>query len=797
MATQTVVMIGEVMLESPKIALHNLNTDALVEQSTATEISYGGGVYSSVFTDVPAATYRVKLIDGYGDVNYIDSVTLTLSTATFPTLSQLPASGGGSGPTAAEIADSVWDEILSEHLSSGSAGLSLNSASSAGDPWSTSLPGAYGAGTAGKIIGDNINATITSRMASYTQPSGFINAVFPTGVASSDNIVDAQTAILARLPSSLIGGKIDASVGAYQSGLAPLQPTIIGRTLDVSVSGEAGIDLANVGSPTTTLNLSGTTISTSQIVASVTNPITLPTLPANWITASGVAASALSGKGDWNVGKTGYSLVAVSGFGNQTGNLSGSVGSISGVIFPSEFSSLSPSGIADQVWDELLSGHLSSGSAGLSLNLASSAGDPWSTSLPGVYASGTAGKIIGDNINATITSRMASYTQPSGFLSSTFPSVVASPTNITSASGVAVTSLASGIITQIQSGVALTTDVTSARNTITALLPTGLVSGRMNVSVGAYQSGLAPLQPTVAGRTIDISVSGEAGIDLDNVGSPTTVLNLSGTTIGTVTSAVTLPTIPVNWITDSGLASSAINEIQSGLATQSGQITASGVRSAVGLATANLDTQLSLVSDKLPSGLINGSIRAYTYEIANDAINVAATDAALVTWIQQDLATTSEINSVTTIVSGVKVKTDQLTFTIPNKVDIDSSGLDTKLNSIKDATDQLITDDVNSDFSLTVRSALGMSTANMDLMLLDLQDMVSGVPYDVITFNLPQSYAGSGIEPTLAQALYMIQQSVTHFDITGTVISVKKLDGTEAATYSLNSATAPTSRRRS
>jgi hypothetical protein len=55
---------------------------------------------------------------------------------------------------------------------------------------------------------------------------------------------------------------MDASVGAYQSGLAPLQPTVAGRTLDVSAGGEAGIDWANIGSPTTTVVFSGTTINT-------------------------------------------------------------------------------------------------------------------------------------------------------------------------------------------------------------------------------------------------------------------------------------------------------------------------------------------------------------------------------------------------------------------------------------------------------------------------------------------------------------------------------------------------------
>jgi hypothetical protein len=58
---------------------------------------------------------------------------------------------------------SVWDDTLAEHLVAGTTGNALNAAGAAGDPWSTALPGAYGAGTAGKIVGDNINATISSR----------------------------------------------------------------------------------------------------------------------------------------------------------------------------------------------------------------------------------------------------------------------------------------------------------------------------------------------------------------------------------------------------------------------------------------------------------------------------------------------------------------------------------------------------------------------------------------------------------------------------------------------------------
>jgi hypothetical protein len=63
----------------------------------------------------------------------------------------------------AEIADQVWDEVLAGHLTAGTTGAALNGAGSAGDPWGTALPGAYGAGSAGKIVGDFLNATVSSR----------------------------------------------------------------------------------------------------------------------------------------------------------------------------------------------------------------------------------------------------------------------------------------------------------------------------------------------------------------------------------------------------------------------------------------------------------------------------------------------------------------------------------------------------------------------------------------------------------------------------------------------------------
>ena len=50
-------------------------------------------------------------------------------------------------------------------------------------------------------------------------------------------------------------------------------PTTSGRSLDVTASGAAGVDWANVEAPTTVLDLSGTTIKTTQVVGSVTGAV--------------------------------------------------------------------------------------------------------------------------------------------------------------------------------------------------------------------------------------------------------------------------------------------------------------------------------------------------------------------------------------------------------------------------------------------------------------------------------------------------------------------------------------------
>ena len=65
--------------------------------------------------------------------------------------------------------------------------------------------------------------------------------------------------------------------------------------------------------------------------------------------------------------------------------------------------------VADAVWDEALAGHATAGSAGAALSAAGGAADPLLNTVPGSYASGTAGYVLGaiNPANVTITSPVA------------------------------------------------------------------------------------------------------------------------------------------------------------------------------------------------------------------------------------------------------------------------------------------------------------------------------------------------------------------------------------------------------
>lgn len=113
-------------------------------------------------------------------------------------------------------------------------------------------------GAAPPTVGSVFHELMSKSTGSFTfdQTTDSLEAVRDKETDIETDTQDVQS----RLPASLISGRIDSSVGEYQSGLGPLQPTTAGRTLDVTATGEAGIDWSNIGSPATSQNLSNTLV---------------------------------------------------------------------------------------------------------------------------------------------------------------------------------------------------------------------------------------------------------------------------------------------------------------------------------------------------------------------------------------------------------------------------------------------------------------------------------------------------------------------------------------------------------
>lgn len=127
----------------------------------------------------------------------------------------------------------------------------------------------YNVGTGTEIPSRMVGASSKLWVDSETEYS-----VDHTPDANVGNVIDAtptadESAAAVRTNLTTELGRIDAAVTSR------LAPTVAARTLDISSNGNAGIDWANIDSPTSTVNMSGLTISSSQQVASVNGVVPL------------------------------------------------------------------------------------------------------------------------------------------------------------------------------------------------------------------------------------------------------------------------------------------------------------------------------------------------------------------------------------------------------------------------------------------------------------------------------------------------------------------------------------------
>ena len=115
------------------------------------------------------------------------------------------------------------NELQTDWADGGRLDLILDTAGAGGDPWATAIPGAYGAGTAGKILGDNINAplgtidTVVDAIKVKTDQFVFtvanqVDANALTGGGGGDATAANQTTILSNLAT--VAGYLDTEIAA-------------------------------------------------------------------------------------------------------------------------------------------------------------------------------------------------------------------------------------------------------------------------------------------------------------------------------------------------------------------------------------------------------------------------------------------------------------------------------------------------------------------------------------------------------------------------------------------------------
>src|SRR3990167_2345203 len=158
-----------------------------------------------------------------------------------------------------------------------------------------------------------------------------------------------------------------------------------------------------------------------------------------------------------------------------------------------------------------------------------------------------------------------------------------------------------------------------------------------------------PLIPTVAGRTLDVSACGEAGMDWGNVGSPTTTVGLSGTTVKSATdiatdvAAVKSDTAAI--LVDTGTTlDAALAVVDANVITNAAGVDIAADIIALKAETAAIlvDTGTTLqaeldgiqtdtedIQSRLPAALVSGRIDASVGAMAADVMTAAAAAADL------------------------------------------------------------------------------------------------------------------------------------------------------------------------
>jgi trimeric autotransporter adhesin len=364
---------------------------AAVAGSTATEVRTGLTQADDFFNGMVLVVQNVagtaaRVIDDYANTNGAFSVA---------TLPFTPAASDPVFVLAMDVSSAAEASLIATTV------------------WSEAVPGAFGAGQAGKVLGDNLNATVSSRAA----PGD-----------AMDLVADAVDA------AAIATGAIDAdAIAADAITAAKIAPDAIGASeLATDAVNEIRDAILSDSTPFAGANINATISSrSSHSAADVDTTLSGTHGAGSWEGASAPTAAAIA-DAVWDEAKAGH--VAVGSFGEEVqthatqaeilsdatpfagANVDAAVSSrsshsaadvdttLSGTHGAGDWQGASApaaSAIADAVWDESKAGHVGVGSFGEEVQTHATQADILSDATP----------FAGANINATISSRSSHTAQ--------------------------------------------------------------------------------------------------------------------------------------------------------------------------------------------------------------------------------------------------------------------------------------------------------------------------------------------------------------------------------------------------
>lgn len=232
-----------------------------------------------------------------------------------------------------------------------------------------------------------------------------------------------------------------------------------------------------------------------------------------------------------------------------------------------------------------------------------------------------------------------------------------------------------------------------------------------------------------------------------------------------------------------------------------GGLDAAGVRAALGMASANLDTQLADLPTFAEMTAAFTEIKGATWA-ATDTLE-AIRDRGDAAWTTATGFSTLDAAGIRAAVGLASANLDTQLGDVPTLAEMTAaftevkgatwdSGTDT-LEAIRDRGDSAwITGAGGGLDAAGVRAALGMASANLDAQL-DALPTAAEITTSLLTTQMTEAYAADGVAPTMTQALFLIQQVLTDSVIVGTTQTIRKIDGSStAATLTLNDGSNPT-----